>query len=123
MPIRSQKSLYKHHHFDKLYYSLYLHHKYLQNMNGFFSFLEWLHLLPRQSSLVSGGGQMQVLVVSLHRPPLKQALPSEPHTTAEQSSPAKPDEHIHVGNGWPVVAGEQTPLFKQTNPLVPHTSV
>ena len=66
---------------------------------------------------------MQVPVVSLQRPPLEQALPSEPQVTAEQSSPAKPDGHMHVGDVWPVVFGEQTPLFRQTNPLVPHTSV
>ncbi|CAF4797829.1 unnamed protein product, partial [Rotaria magnacalcarata] len=42
-------------------------------------------------------GQIHEPVVSLQRPPLKQAFPSEPHIKAEQSSPAKPTEHVHVG--------------------------
>lgn len=54
-------------------------------------------LLPRQSSLVKGAGQIQVPVVSLQRPPLKQATPSVPQVMAEQSSPVKPAGHRQVG--------------------------
>lgn len=87
-----------------------------------FDFSKEIYILPRQSSLINGGGQIHVPVVSLQRPPLKHAFPSESHMTAEQSSPAKPDGHVHVGGISLLVFNEQIPLFKQTNPLLPHIS-
>ena len=121
---RRRHSTHKYHHFDKRYCWLCRRHRCLRNANGRSSRLERrLFLLPRQSSLVKGGGQTQTPVVSLHRPPLKQALPSVPQTIAEQSSPANPGGQRHMGDVCSFEPNEQVPLFRQINPSLPQVSI
>lgn len=60
----------KDHHFDRRCYFVFPHRRYLEE-EQFDSFWKTItHVLPRQSSLVNGGGQTQVPLVSLQCPPL-----------------------------------------------------